>query len=113
MEKESLSVFGRLRRFEDIEAGNALAFIPIPDPEDSKMGIPRRSSVGFETDPTKMPDAAREVLGAFAGVLKSYNDGNAGEFSIQCQTFPKYWPRPRDRGWRIPPKYPWKSSSTP
>ena len=84
MEKEALMVFGRLRRFEDIESGSALCFIPIPDPKTEKWASLADLQTAYRTDPKKMPDAAKEILVTFAGVLKSYNDRNPADFSLQC-----------------------------
>lgn len=84
-EKEALAVFGRLQRFEDIKSGDALALIPVADPKTQKWGTMGDLNVAFHRNRNKMPDAAREVLGSFAGVLKSYDQKDAGQFLSETQ----------------------------
>jgi cytochrome c-type biogenesis protein CcsB len=80
-EKETLTLFGRLQRFEDIESGDALAFIPVPDSSNwLSMGELRRA---YEKAPKKMPAVAQALLFHFAEVLKAYAENNPADFTAQ------------------------------
>jgi cytochrome c-type biogenesis protein CcsB len=80
-EKEALTLFRRLQRFEDIEAGDALAFIPVPESDQwISMGELRRA---FDKAPKKMPPVAQALLFHFAEVLKAYAENNTSDFAAQ------------------------------
>jgi len=85
MEKEALSVFGRLQRFEDILSGDALAFIPVTDPQTGKWASLGELQRAYHRDGTRMPESARVVLFAFSGVLKGYVDRSPGDFGRACR----------------------------
>jgi cytochrome c-type biogenesis protein CcsB len=85
MEKESLSVFGRLEKFEDIESGRLLTLIPIPNEKTQKWVSLEDLQDSYRQNPKGMPDAIKEVLMSFAGILKSYDANDAAGFSTQSQ----------------------------
>ena len=85
-EKEALAVFGRLQRFEDIKAGDALALIPVMDEKTQKWGTMGDLNRAYVTNKATIPEAAMEVLGAFAGVLSSYDKQDAGKFLTESQS---------------------------
>ncbi len=81
LEKETLALFGRLQKFGDIESGDALAFIPVPDsPNWLSMGELRRA---YDKAPKKMPPVAQLLLFRFAEVLKAYAENNPADFTAQ------------------------------
>ncbi len=86
-EKESLAVYGRLQKFEDLLPGDSLTLIPLPDPQTYKWASIGDLRKAYDTNPGKMPDAAREVLMTFAAILKSYDGKNALEFSAATEKF--------------------------
>ncbi len=80
-EKETLALFGRLQKFGDIESGDALAFIPVPDSSNwLSMGELRRA---YDKSPKKMPEVAQLLLFRFAEVLKAYAENNPADFTAQ------------------------------
>jgi cytochrome c-type biogenesis protein CcsB len=83
MAKEALSVYGRLQKFEDIESGDALAVIPVPDPVTQKWPSLGELHRAYDRAPKKMPEAGQQILFAFAGVLKAYVEGNPADFESQ------------------------------
>lgn len=81
-EKESLALFQRLRRFEDIESGDALALIPVPDSTRwISVGELRRA---YEKAPKKMPPVAQALLLRFAQVLQAYAEGSPSDLTAAC-----------------------------
>ncbi|HVM32335.1 MAG TPA: cytochrome c biogenesis protein CcsA [bacterium] len=81
LEKAAQTLFARLERFEDIESGDALAFIPVPGSEQwLSMGELRRA---FDKAPKKMPPVAQELLLRFAEILKAYAEGDVSGFTAQ------------------------------
>jgi cytochrome c-type biogenesis protein CcsB len=85
MEKESLTVFARLQRFEDIETGKLLAILPIPNEKTQKWATLEDLQDAYRKDPAGMPDPIKEVLASFAGVLKSYDGHDAAGFLTSSQ----------------------------
>ncbi len=85
-EKEALAVFGRLQRFEDIKSGDALALIPVLDEKTQRWGTMGDLNRAYQTNKASIPDAAMSVLGAFAGVLSSYDKQDAGKFLTESQS---------------------------
>lgn len=82
-EKETLAVFGRLRRFQDIQSAQAFTMIPVPDPKTQKWTSLGELQGAYHRDGDKMPDAAKKVLFAFAEVLRSFDEGDANEFTVR------------------------------
>ncbi len=80
-EKESLAVFGRLQKFEDLLPGDSLTIIPIPNTKTYKWASIGDLKKAYDLDNQKMPDAAKEVLMTFARILKSYDGHNPTEFA--------------------------------
>jgi ABC-type transport system involved in cytochrome c biogenesis permease subunit len=85
-EKEALLVFGRLQRFEDIKSGDALSLIPVVDEKTQKWGTLGELNRAYETNKSTVPDAAMAVLGAFAGVLSSYDKQDTGKFLAESNS---------------------------
>jgi cytochrome c-type biogenesis protein CcsB len=85
MEKEALTVFGRLQRFEDIESGKDLAIVPVPDEKTQKWVSLEDLQAAYRKNKNAMPDPIRQVLISFAGVLKSYDARDAANFSLESQ----------------------------
>ncbi len=85
MEKESLSVFGRLEKFEDIESGRLLTLIPIPDEKTEKWISIEDLQSSYRKNAQAMPDPIKDVLISFAGLLKAYDGHNAADFSTESQ----------------------------
>ncbi len=85
MEKESLSVFSRLQRFEDTESGKALALVPVPEDKNAKWASLEDLQTAYRRNGAAMPDAIKMVLISFAGVLKSYDTHDAADFSLESQ----------------------------
>ena len=85
MEKESLSVFGRLEKFEDIESGRLLTIIPIPNEKTQKWVSLEDLQDSYRLNPKGMPDAIKVVLISFAGLLKTYDTHDAAGFSTESQ----------------------------
>jgi cytochrome c-type biogenesis protein CcsB len=85
MEKESLAVFGRLEKFEDIESGRLLTLIPIPDEKTAKWISLEDLQDSYRKNAKGMPDAIKEVLISFAGALKAYDAHNADDFLTESQ----------------------------
>ena len=86
-EKEALSVFGRLQRYEDIKSGQALALIPVANPQTLKWGTIGDLNRSYHENKAAMPDAALAVLQAFASVLNSYDHGDSAKFLDQSRNF--------------------------
>lgn len=85
MEKESLTVFGRLQRFEDIETGKLLALLPIPNQKTQKWVTLEDLQDAYRRNPKGMPDAIKSILATFAQVLKSYDAHDAEGFTSNSQ----------------------------
>ncbi|HTA77005.1 MAG TPA: cytochrome c biogenesis protein CcsA [bacterium] len=85
MEKESLSVFGRLEKFEDIESGRLLTLIPIPDEKTEKWISIEDLQSSYRKNAQAMPDPIKDVLISFAGLLKAYDGHNTADFSTESQ----------------------------
>jgi cytochrome c-type biogenesis protein CcsB len=85
MEKESLSVFGRLEKFEDIESGRLLTIIPVADDQTKKWVSLEDLQDSYRLNPKGIPDAIKEVLISFAGLLKTYDTHDAAGFSTESQ----------------------------
>ena len=86
-EKEALAVYGRLQKFEDLLPGDALTLIPLPDPATLKWASIGDLKKAYDANSRKMPDAAKEVLLSFAGILKSYDAQDAAAFSAASENF--------------------------
>jgi cytochrome c-type biogenesis protein CcsB len=84
-EKESLAVFGRLQKFEDLLPGDSLAIIPIPDSQTMKWASVGDLKKAYDLNNKKMPEAAKTVLLTFAQVLKAYDGHKAADFSMATQ----------------------------
>ncbi len=106
MEKESLAVLGRLQKFEDIQTGDALTVIPIAHPKTQKWASLGDLKRALDRDQAGMPDAARDILLCFAGIMKSYDAKNFPDFLAQTQDLGrmlrqiggKDYPAPSDMG---------------
>ncbi len=85
MEKESLTVFTRLQRFEDIETGKLLALLPIPNEKTQKWVTLEDLQDAYRKNPKGMPDAIKTILATFAQVLKSYDAHDAAGFASNSQ----------------------------
>ncbi|MGH7738738.1 MAG: cytochrome c biogenesis protein [bacterium] len=80
-EKQALTLFQRLQRFEEIESGDALALIPVPGSARwLSMGELRRA---YEKAPKKMPAVVQGLIFRFAEVLKAYSDNDPAGFTAQ------------------------------
>ncbi|HVZ79397.1 MAG TPA: cytochrome c biogenesis protein CcsA [bacterium] len=84
-EKESLTVFGRLQRYEDIKSGEALAVIPVPDPKTQKWGTLGDLNRAFHQDPRHVPAGAMTIAGTFADVLSDLSDKDAARFAADSR----------------------------
>lgn len=85
MEKESLTVFGRLQRYEDIQSGEILTIIPLPNPATQKWASLGELQDAYKRDAAHMPAPLKTVLVSFAGVLKAYNAKDPSDFNAECQ----------------------------
>jgi cytochrome c-type biogenesis protein CcsB len=88
-EKEALAVFGRLQRYEDIKSGEALAVIPIADPQSQKWGSLGDLNRAFHVDPKHVPEGAMTIARAFADILADYDAKDAARFQVDCEGFRK------------------------
>jgi cytochrome c-type biogenesis protein CcsB len=87
MEQESLEVLTRLQRLEDLESGDSLRVIPIPDPQTQRWASLGDLQRAHFKDGQKMPDSTKEVLLTFAGLLQSYDRRDSVEFAQDSQSF--------------------------
>ena len=84
-EKEALSVFGRLQRYEDVKSGEALALIPVENPKTQKWGTLGDLNRSYHENKAAMPDAALAVLESFAEVLSGFDKGDPDKFLDQSR----------------------------
>jgi cytochrome c-type biogenesis protein CcsB len=87
MEQESLALLERLERLDDLESGDSLKVIPIPDPQTQQWASLGDLQRTHYKDGKKMPDSTKEVLLTFAGLLQSYDNHDSPEFSRNSQYF--------------------------
>lgn len=86
-EQESLEVLTRIQSLENLESGDALTVVPHPDSPTqpwTSLGDLQRA---HQQDVKKMPDASKEVLLAFAGLLQSYENHDVPEFTKDSHLF--------------------------
>lgn len=87
MEQESLEVLDRLQRLEDLESGDSLRVIPVPNPQTQRWAsLGDLQKVHFKGG-QKMPDSTKELLLSFAGLLQSYDRRDTVEFEQDSQSF--------------------------
>jgi len=80
-EKEALSVFGRLQKFEDIKSGDAFALIPVADPKTQRWGTIGDLNRAYQLNKSSVPEAAMAVLSSFAGVLAGFDKRDTAKFT--------------------------------
>ena len=85
METESLEVMGRLQRLGEIESGDALCLIPVPEPQGQRWASLGDLQRSHHQEVSKAPENSREILLAFSRILQSYDRGNAPDFVRDSQ----------------------------
>jgi cytochrome c-type biogenesis protein CcsB len=85
MEKESLAVFGRLEKFENIVSGRLLSLIPIPNEKTEKWVSLEDLQDSYRQNPQAVPEPIKEILVTIGGILKAYDGHNADLFLTDSQ----------------------------
>jgi len=86
-EKEALALYGRLKRFQDIQSAEALTLVPVSDPHSQKWTSLGELQHAYHRDGARMPEAALKVLFGFAQMLRAYTEGNANAFQLESLNF--------------------------
>jgi len=86
-EKESLALYGRLKRFQEIQSAEALALVPVADPHTQKWTSLGELQHAYHRDGTRMPEAALKVLFSFAELIRAYSEGSPGGFQLESLAF--------------------------
>jgi ABC-type transport system involved in cytochrome c biogenesis permease subunit len=86
-EKEALALYGRLKRFQDIQSAEALTLVPVADPHTQKWTSLGELQHAYHRDGARMPEAALKVLFGFAQTLRAYTEGNANGFQLESLNF--------------------------
>ncbi len=87
MEQESLEVFARLQKLEDLESGESLNLIPVPNPNTQQWASLEILQKAHQQDAQTMPESTREILLTFASLLQSYDRQDAQAFSRDSENF--------------------------
>lgn len=85
MGKEALAVFGRLQRYEEVKSGDALALIPMANPQTGGWGTIGQLNRAYHEKKVHIPEAVLAILESFAGVLGGFDRGDAEKFKTESQ----------------------------